>query len=349
MKAAVYYGPGDIRVENRPDPQPTADNLIVEVHCCAICGTDVKISTVGNPRCHPPRIIGHEMVGHITHVGAEVKGFSVGEKITLATTVACGECDYCGIGLGNVCPNATPISYDFDGAFAEFVAIPPQALKGGNVIKVPAGVPDESAALCEPLSCAINAQQLAGVKPGDKVLIIGGGPLGAIHAEIAKALGASDVMISELSEVRLELLKGLKNVLLIDGSREDVLAVVKSRTRGLGADVVIVCAPAAKPMEESVNYARKGGTVSLFASLPKDHSAITLDSRTIHYGELRVVGASDSRPEHVQKAVNLIAGGRLDVTSIVTHKVALEDIHDGFTLMKELKSLKVLVYPRGVK
>jgi len=268
MKAAVYYGPGDIRVEERPNPEPTADNLIVEVHCCAICGTDVKISTVGNPRCHPPRIIGHEMVGHVTHVGSNERGFSVGEKITLATTVSCGECEYCGIGLGNLCPNAKPISYDFDGAFAEFLAVPPQALNGGNVIQVPAGVPDESAALCEPLSCAINAQQLACVEPGDSVLIIGGGPLGAIHAEVAKALGASDVMISELSEARLELLKGLKNVLLIDGSKEDVLAIVKSRTNGLGADVVIVCAPAAR------NSTLRDGFTSSRRPTPSIRSAI---------------------------------------------------------------------------
>ena len=91
MKAAVYYAPGDIRVEDRPEPEPADDNLIVQVHCCAVCGTDLKLATIGNPRCHPPRIIGHEMVGEIVHVGVDVRGFSTGERITLATTVACGD------------------------------------------------------------------------------------------------------------------------------------------------------------------------------------------------------------------------------------------------------------------
>jgi L-iditol 2-dehydrogenase len=345
MKAAVYYGPGDIRVEDRPDPTPQADNLIVDVICCAICGTDLKLATVGNPRCHPPRIIGHEMVGRITHIGSDVQGFSTGQRITLATTVACGTCLICSLGLGNLCPDSKPISYDYDGAFAQRLAVPPAAIRGRNVITVPDSVPDDAAALSEPLSCAINAQEIAGVKSGDTVLIVGGGPLGAIHVELAKALGAKQVMISELAKERLALLAGLKGVQLIDAANEDVAAIVKDRTAGLGADVVIICAPARQAHEQALQYARKGGSVSLFASLPKGSSDITLDSRAIHYGELRVVGVSDSRPQHVAKAVALMAQGKLDAQSLVTHRVPLEKIHEGIDLMKNKQSLKVLVKP----
>jgi L-iditol 2-dehydrogenase len=128
MQAVVYHGPGNTRVEERPPPAPAADNLIVRVRGSCICGTDLKLATVGNPRCHPPRIIGHDMVGEIVHAGADVRGFAPGERITLTTTVACESCPYCALGLGNMCPNAKPISYDFDGALAAFVAIPPMAL-----------------------------------------------------------------------------------------------------------------------------------------------------------------------------------------------------------------------------
>ena len=345
MRAAVYHGPGDIRVEERPLPEPVHGGLLVNVHACAVCGTDLKLATVGNPRCHPPRIIGHEMVGSIAHVGEDVSGFSVGERVTLATTVGCGDCEYCALGLGNVCPNAKPISYDYDGAFAETVLVPALAVAGGNVVKVPENVPDEAAALSEPLSCAANGQELVGLKRGDKVLILGGGPLGALHAELAKAHGAADVMISEVSERRLALLQRISGVTLIDGSKEDVGAIVGEHTSGLGADVVIVCAPARQPMEASINYARKGGGISLFASLPKGAAEVTLDSRAIHYGELRIVGVSDSRPEHVSKVVELMADGRLDVSQLVTHKVKLDDIHRGIELMKERACLKVLVFP----
>lgn len=345
MKAAVYYSPGDIRVEDRPEPVADEKGLIVKVHCCAICGTDVKLATVGNPRCHPPRIIGHEMVGRVVHAGRDAAGFSVGDRVTLATTLACGECDYCGLGLGNMCPNAKPVSYDYDGAFAEYVAIPQQALRGGNVIKVPDSVSDEFAALSEPLSCAINSQELAGVKAGESVLIIGGGPLGALHAELARAAGASDVMIVQRSEPRLSMLRKMKDVTVIDGTNEDVAEVVRARTQGMGADVVIVCAPSQAVQEQSVHLARKGGVISLFASLPKEASDIVLDSRAIHYGELRIVGASDSRPEHVAAAISLMAGNKLDLAPTITHRVSLDNIHEGLELMKNKQSLKVLVHP----
>ena len=119
MKAAVYYAPGDIRVENRPEPKPERDNLIVEVFCCAICGSDVKMLTIGDPRSRPPRIIGHEMSGRIVHIGDDVKGFAVGERITVAPTLFCGACSYCNLGLVNMCPDNAPISRAYDGAFAE--------------------------------------------------------------------------------------------------------------------------------------------------------------------------------------------------------------------------------------
>jgi L-iditol 2-dehydrogenase len=287
----------------------------------------------------------YEFVGRVVHVGSDVRGFTPGDRVTLATTLACGACPYCALGLGNLCPNAKPISYDFDGAFARFLAIPSLALAGGNAIRVPDSVPDEAAALSEPLSCALNAQELVGVKVGDRVLILGGGPLGALHAEVAKALGAADVMIVQRSEPRLSLLRRLKRVTVIDGASQDVLSAVQERTGGLGADVVIVCAPARDAQEASLRYARKGGAVSLFASMPKGAADITLDSRAIHYGELRIVGASDSRPEHVAAAVRLLAEGAIDAEPVITHRVSLGGLLDGIELMKEKRSLKVMVYP----
>ncbi len=346
MNAAAYYGPGDIRFEERPDSVGASANLVVKVHACAICGTDLKLATIGNPRCHSPRIIGHEMVGTIVHAGDEVDGFSVGERITLATTVACGACKHCDLGLGNMCPNAKPISYDFDGAFAEYLAVPSMALAGGNVIKVPDSVvPDEAAALSEPLSCAVNALELAGFKAGDNLLIIGGGPLGALHAVLARAMGAGEVMIVQRSDPRLSMLRKLEGITVIDGKTDDVAGVVKDRTDGMGADVVSVCAPSRKAQEQALAHARKGGAVSLFASLPSGASDITLDSRAIHYGELRIVGASDSRPVHVAKAVDLMASGALSAARAVSHRIPLSDIHAGLDLMKNKQCLKVIVKP----
>ena len=345
MRAVVYCGPGDVRLCERPDPEPQADNVIIDVIACAICGTDLKLATIGNPKFNPNTIIGHELVGRISHAGGEVEGLAVGERVTLATTVSCGECPYCDLNLANMCLNAKPISSVHDGAFAEKMAIPPLALSRGSVVKVPDNVPDHAAALCEPLSCAINAQQIAGVKEGDKVVVLGGGPLGAIHAEVAKANGAQTVMVVDLDKNRLELLKRLSDIIIIDGANEDVRAVVHQHTDNIGADVVMVCAPAKAAHEQAPTLLRKGGSASFFASLPKGDSEITLDSRLIHYNELRIVASSDSRPEHVQKAADLLAAGKIDFDAVVTHRVSLDNFADGIQLMKDKKSLKVIVEP----
>lgn len=345
MKAAVYFGPGRIEIVDRPDPVAQEDNLLAEVLCCAICGSDLKLATIGHPRWKPPVVIGHEMTGRVTHVGRQVKGFAVGERITLATTLGCGRCPVCAAGRSNMCPDARPISQQYDGAFAARIAIPPLALAGGNVIPVPAPVSDEAAALAEPMSCAINAQELVGLKAGDRVLIVGGGPLGAIHAELARAAGVAKVLIVQRSEPRLSLLRKLRGVTVLDGAHEDIRARVLAETDGLGADIVIVCAPDRHAQEQSLACARKGGGVSLFASLPKGESDITLDSRAIHYNELRVVGCSDSRPEHVQKAVDLLAGGRIDAERLITHRLPLARFHEGIDLMKNKQSLKVIIRP----
>lgn len=347
MKAVVYYEPKDIRIEERPEPVPKNDNMIARVVCCAICGSDLKMWLAGNPRCQPPRIIGHEMTGILTHVGENVQGYKAGERITLATTVGCGQCYYCKNNRSNLCPEARPISNASDGAFAEYIEIPPLAISGGNVVKVPDNVPDEHAALSEPLSCAINCQRLAGIKAGDSVLIIGGGPLGALHAELAKALGAADVMLSGTSEKRLVFLKNLKDVCIINSLEEDVEEIVRKRTNGLGVDAVIVSAPTKEAHEKAIRYVRKGGTISYFASIPEGKSDIVIDSRMIHYREIKIAGASDSRPEHVVEALKLMSEGKIDADSIITHRMGIEKFMEGLELMQARDTLKILIYPGG--
>jgi L-iditol 2-dehydrogenase len=345
VKAVVYFGPGHIEICDRPEPEAREDNLLLEIACCAICGTDVKLATIGHQRWAKTVIIGHELVGRIIHAGSRVQGFAVGERVTMATTLACGHCPICARGLGNLCPKCEPISMVHDGAFARRMAVPALALAGGNVIKVPQNVSDEAAALSEPMSCAINAQELAGLKAGDRVVIVGGGPLGAIHAELARAAGAERIMVVQRSEPRLTLLRKLRGVTVIDGAHEDVKARVLAETDGLGADVVEICAPDCAAQEKSLDLVRNGGAISLFSSLPKGDSAVMLDSRTIHYGELRVVGCSDSRPEHVRKAVGLLTAGKVDAGALITHRLPLSKFHEGIELMKRKESFKVIIVP----
>ena len=157
MKAVRYYGKEDLRVEDIAQPRPEKGGLLVKVQACAICGTDLKAYFSGNPRIKPPQTVGHEFVGEIIELGPDTKGFAVGERVTMATSISCGKCSVCRSGHTNRCEELKPVSYDYPGAFAEYIAIPAAGVEGGNVVKVPSSL-GEMAALAEPLSCAINAK-----------------------------------------------------------------------------------------------------------------------------------------------------------------------------------------------
>ena len=343
MKAVRYYGKEDLRVEDIAQPTAEKGGLLVKVEACAICGTDMKAYFSGNPRIKPPQTIGHEFVGQIVELGADTKGFAVGERITMATSISCGKCSVCRSGHTNRCEELKPVSYDYPGAFAEYIAVPAAGVDGGNAVKVPASL-GEMAALAEPVSCAINAQILAGVKLGDTVVVVGCGPLGAIHTQIAKANGATKVIVTERSAKRLKLAEKLGVHEIIDASGKDPVDEVMRLTGGVGADVVMVTAPAAAAQVQALSMARKGGMINLFASLPKGASELTIDSRLIHYRELSISGASDSSPHHVQLAVNLLDKG-LICPEIITHRLPIEKFMDGLMLMKNEDGLKVLIKP----
>ncbi len=343
MYGAVYHGPGDVRVEQVPKPVAKDDNVIVKVDCCLICGTDLKMWMNGNVKINPPKIMGHEMSGRVVHVGNFETDLKVGQRVVVLPTCPCGVCEYCKAGLSNMCPNATQLSLKRNGAFAEYLEMTAEV--AANLFPVPEGVEAEAAAICEPLACAINSHEKISVKTGDTVVVIGGGPLGAVHAELAKAKGASKVMLVGRTKERLKLLENLKDVDLIDGSSTDVEAYVKAQTGGFGADKVIVCAPVASAFYDAMSYVRKGGAISYFASLPQGGAELNLDSRQIHYNELIIAGASDSRPEHIRKALEYLAAGKIDTSAIITHRVELKDFLKGLEWMKNRECLKVAVYP----
>ena len=343
MKAIRFYDKGDIRLEDVEIPKVEPGGLLVKVQACAICGTDLKMYLKGNPRVKPPQIIGHEFVGKIVELGKDVESFAVGERVTMATSISCGRCWVCRAGYTNRCENLTPVSYDYPGAFAEYVAIPPAGVSGGNTVKVPDTVGD-IAALAEPISCAINAQILAGVKMGDTVVVVGCGPLGAIHTQVARANEATKIIVTQRSAARLKFAEKFDIDEIIDVSRTDPVEEVMRLTDGVGADVVIVTAPAAAAQEQALGMARKGGMINLFASLPSGGSELKIDSRLVHYRELFISGASDSAPYHVELAVKLLSKGLIS-EKVITHTLPINKFIDGLTLMKEAKSLKVLIKP----
>lgn len=345
MRAIVYRGPGEVAVETVPVPQAGDGELRVEVDACAVCGTDLKSFVHGNPKIAPPRILGHEFTGLVDTVGSGVAGFAVGDRVVMATSVSCGECPYCQRGWTNLCVDMGAMGFKYEGGMAEFTVIPERAIRNGHVVKVPEGVRPEHAALAEPVSCAVNAMANCALEAGDTVVVVGAGPMGIINACVAREAGAARILVAEINHKRLARCEAFGFDRLVNPASEDLVATVRDETGGLGADVAIVAAPAPAPQEQAIDLVRKRGTVCLFASLPKGHSAITIDSRPLHYNEIRMVGTSDSTPAHVARAVELIAGGRLPMDKLATHVLDLADIHEAYRLMQSGESLRVVLTP----
>ncbi|MBT7170881.1 MAG: alcohol dehydrogenase catalytic domain-containing protein, partial [Phycisphaerales bacterium] len=189
MKAVVYHGPGDVRVQDMPVPTCEAGGILVQVDACAVCGSDLKTYKVGNPRMRTETVMGHELSGIIRKISpeADASDLAVGDRIVMATSVACGECLYCKRGWRNLCKDIKPMGFYFNGGMAEWCAIPALAVSGGHVVKVPEGLKPEYAALAEPISCAVNSVEQCNIEEGDVVLVMGAGPMGLLNAAVARA------------------------------------------------------------------------------------------------------------------------------------------------------------------
>ena len=344
MQAIVYHAPGDIRVENISKPVCADGELLVRVDACAVCGTDLKSKHSGNPRIKAPMVMGHEFTGLIEEISPSAKGdWCLGDRVVMATSVSCGKCFYCKKNLRNLCADLAPMSFSYPGGMAEYVSIPALAVEGGHVIKVPGAVPAEWAALAEPTSCAVNSVEQCNIQPGDTVLVMGAGPMGLLNAVVAKAFGAGKILLSELNPLRRKQAEMFDIDRIIDPSSEDIGEIVRAVTGSVGADVVIVAAPAAAPQEQALSLVRKRGTVCLFASLPVGKSILNFDSRLIHYGEIRVIGSSDSTPDHVRKAVDLIVSKKIPAEKIASHCLPLDQIDKAFELMQSGEVLRVVL------
>ncbi len=343
MKAVIFHGKDDIRIEEWDKPICGENEVLVKMEACAVCGTDMKAFYHGNPRMQPPRIMGHEFCGLIEECGANVDGFENGERVVMATSISCGECFYCKKGHTNLCANIKPMGFYFDGGMAEYIIIPELAIKRGHLIKVPLDVEPNIACIAEPLSCAINSLQNVGIEEGDTVLVMGAGPLGILNLSVAKELGASKTILAEVSDERLKIAESFKVDRLVNSAKEDLHAIIMEMTDGIGVDRVIVTAPAAAPQEQALSLVRKQGSVCLFASLPEDSKYLKIDSRLIHYGEIKLVGTSDSTPAQVKKAVEIIGRESFPAEKIATHTLPLERIKDSFQLMKDGVALRVVL------
>ncbi|MCX6090837.1 MAG: zinc-dependent dehydrogenase [Candidatus Atribacteria bacterium] len=343
MKAAFFLGPGQMEVREIEKPVAGEGEVVLQVAACAICGTDVRIFQYGHPKVKPPHTTGHEIAGEIVEVGKGVEGYRVGERVTVVTTISCGHCHYCRRGLQNLCPEQEYIGYHFPGGFAEYLKIPKAGVQKGNLLVLPEDMDLLEASLIEPLSCAINGQSYLHIGLGETVLVIGSGPIGCMHVELAKNHGAGKIVIADISSDRLELARRVGADYYINSQKQDLKKEVMAVTDGLGADVIIVAASAGSAQEQALDMVAPQGRISFFGGLPKDKPTITFNSNTVHYKEVGVFGVFASHASQYEEAAQLIYSGRIPAKSLITHVIPLEKIVEGISMVKEGKALKAVV------
>ncbi|WP_432967646.1 zinc-dependent dehydrogenase [Dactylosporangium sp. CA-233914] len=346
MRVVRFHAPGDVRIEDAPEPAPGPGDVKIRVRACSTCGTDVKIRNFGHHHIVPPRVMGHEIAGEVVEAGADVTGWQPGDRVQVIAAIPCGQCGECRKGRMTVCPNQVSMGYHFDGGFAEYMIVPPNVLAVDGLNRIPDGLSFAEASVAEPLACVLNGQNLAGVGEGDDVVVMGSGPIGCLHVRLARARGAARVFLADLNRERLDLAAGLVQPdAAICAGETDVVDAVMKLTEGRGADVVITAAAAGAAQEQAVQMTARQGRISFFGGLPKDKPIIALDSNLVHYRELSIVGANGSSPQHNKEALRLIAEGAVPVADLITHRLPLQDALDAFGIVARGEAIKVTVEP----
>lgn len=346
MQAVVVRAPMDFDVESVPMPVAPAGGLLLRVKACGLCGSDLRTLRFGHRKVQLPYIIGHEICGVVAKTGSGYSGrWATGDMLSMGPVVYCGSCDFCLEGRYELCEQYREIAQAWPGGLAEYMAVPPEALRLGVIERVPAGVDPGNAAIAEPISSCLNAQERGGVGLGDTVVIIGAGPIGCIHIALARLHGADRVIIADINPERLKLAEPFAPDAIIDSSRLDLVSEVRRLTDGRGSDVTITATPAPGAVVQAVEMARKGGRILLFGGLPKDDSKPPVDMNLVHYNALALIGTTTFAPRHYRLAVQLAASNRIPVDKLISHRLPLAQFKEGAMMALEGKVLKAVFLP----
>ena len=343
MKAVVVRAPMQFDTETVPVPEVPDGGFILEVKACGLCGSDLRTLRSGHRKVKFPWIIGHEICGVVGEVSPSYDGpWKQGELLSMGPVVYCGKCDFCIDGRYELCENYREIAQAWPGGMAEYMAVPPEAVALGVIEPVPEGVDPAFAAIAEPISSCLNAQERGRVGLGDTMLIIGAGPIGCIHTSLARIHGADKVFIADLSEDRLKFAEAFEPDALINVSEIDLVDEVMRLTDGKGADVIITANPAPVSIVNAVKVARKDGRILIFGGLPKDNCTPPVDMNLVHYNALYLIGTTTFAPRHYRQAVQLVSTNRIPVDKLITHRFPLEEFQKGANMALEGKVLKAV-------
>jgi L-iditol 2-dehydrogenase len=338
MKVAVYHSNDDVRLEDRAVPRIGRGELLVKMMASGICGTDVM---QWYRKQKGPRVLGHEMAGEIVEIGAGVESFNKGDRVFVSHHVPCYRCGYCNAGNYTACRSLHTGNYD-PGGFSEYIRVPEENVRYGTFL-LPSKMTYDDAAMIEPLACAVSGQRELDLKKGQTVVIIGAGISGLLHLQLAKLKGAT-VIATDVSKYRLEQASefGADRVFApADYSAE----VLKKIHNGMLAERVVLCAGAKQAVDHAISSVDSKGRILFFAVPEED---IMIPSLRFWREEITLTFSYGASPDDIREAMRLIEHGMVDVRKMITHRIPLSHIQNGFHLVSRAEeSLKVVVVPDG--
>lgn len=344
MKALLYYGKNDIRLEEIEKPEPDDGQALLKVKAAAICGTDLRIKNSGHR--HIPegttRILGHELSGEICEVGKRVKYLQPGMRVAIAPVIGCGSCKVCLSGDANMCVECRILGLSIDGAFAEYMIIPEEHIEKGNVMVIPESISFEIGALIEPLATVFTGADACNIKPSNTVMIVGAGPIGIMHIAVANVFGAGKVIVSEIAEKRAKQALDHGADQLLDPKDKDFRQKLLDATDGNGPDNIIIAAPSPEAQAESLDLVAFNGNINFFGTIPADKQPVSLNTNLIHYKRINVTGNTGTSVKNYYRTVKLLETGRLDISGLISKTFPLEEAEEAFKLAESQEVLKVL-------
>jgi L-iditol 2-dehydrogenase len=339
MHVAMYYNNHDIRIEKMPIPAINSNELLVKVKSSGICGSDVmewyRIKKA-------PLVLGHEISGDIVEVGKNVEKFKVGDRVFVSHHVPCNNCCFCLNDQHTLCDTLHSTNF-YPGGFSEYLRVPEINIDNGTYI-LPKEISYDEGVFIEPLACVIRGMRIAGMVPNKSVMIIGSGIAGLLHLKLAKLLGASKVISTDINEFRLKFAEKIGSDSVID-ARENVTEKLKKFNDGKLADFVFLCTGVTAAVRQAIDSVDRGGTLMFFAPVEPGID-IPFPLFDLWKKEVKMLSTYAGAPRDLEEAIKLISTKKINVKDMISHKLPLTEIKKGFRLVTEAKnSIKVIIVP----
>ncbi len=340
--SAVFLGKHSIETQEREVSTPKSGEVVIKNMAAGVCGTDIHIyhGEEGSAAVKPPVVLGHEYAGEVVAVGDKVRHLKPGDRVAVDPNIYCGSCHFCRIGKKQHCENLVAIGVNFDGGFAQYSSV-----LADQAYLLSPDVSFEAGAMAEPLACCIHGIDLAKIRQGDTVCVIGGGPIGLLMVQLAKLSGASMVILSEPIAMRREIGLQLGADYTIDPINEDVCGCIRGFTGVDGVDVVIECVGRTVATKQAFDIAKRGATVLLF-SVPNLNATFELPLFDVFKKELKIIG-SFINPDTHKRAVDLINANKINTNLIITHRFPVTQLEDAIKAQMDSSSIKVIVTPHS--